>query len=454
MGHLRIQRHTTNMAFTGILLIATLAASAMAAVPDTCTDPGLYCSDCQTSYFCSAAGVAPLEIACEAEQVCGGTAPAAGCTSFVGASAGDCDCDTIGNVGFLADPYDSSLYFICIPPEGQIQLECPDGEVFSMDDNACVVEPTTAPTTGDDSAVVQVDSSIDCTTQEIGFYTNDPTCQTYTACYIVNLPGLTLSCADGEAFDTSTLRCVPECDLGPATFSCDAGDQGAFPDTSDCTIFHVCSNGAQVTPATGISCPDGEVFDSVSMTCTVYTSDITCPEINSCYEAYCDSCGGTCPSDTSLPTAGTSGTDTTRTTTVIDTTADTTETTAEESTTPEVETTEATTTPTTTSSTTTTTPEATTTEAPTTAAPTTTEAPTTEAPTTTAAASGTPDCNNSPGYYEETSDCKLFWSCQDDDMGGYEAIQYRCPGNLVYIPSFQYCSFQSDLATAPGCIAS
>ncbi|CAL4106245.1 unnamed protein product, partial [Meganyctiphanes norvegica] len=418
-----------------------------------CTEPGLFCESCMNSVLCTAPGATPINFACESGQVCGGTGPAAGCQDYTDNTAGDCDCDTIGNSGFLVDIYDPSKYFLCIPPQGQFFLSCPDGETFSTDENTCMA-PTT--TTLSPDVVPQKDSDIDCSAEDIGLHTNDPTCKTYTACYSPTLPGLLLTCAGaGEVFDTATLRCVPQCDLAPAPFTCPANAMGALPDTADCKIFHVCSNGIAVTPSTGVPCPGDQVFESMSMTCVAPTSNVVCPAINECWAAYCDACGGTCPESivTIGDTTSTTSTSTTTSTTTTSSTSTTVLPTTSSTTTPTTTTTTSTTTPTTTTSTTTPTTTSTTTSTTTTLTTKPTTTSTTTASTTTET-SGPPNCNNSPGYFEDSADCKQFYSCQRNGAGVYEAVLYRCPGNLVFIPSMNYCSLQSDLAAAPGCIAS
>ncbi|CAL4114191.1 unnamed protein product [Meganyctiphanes norvegica] len=383
--------------------------------------------------------------------VCGGTAPFSGCIAYAENEAGDCDCDTIGNSGFLVDPYDPSQYFLCIPPEGQFFLSCPEGETFSTDENICMA-PTTTTLSPD---VSQEDSDIDCSTKGIGLHTNDPSCKTYTACYSPTLPGLLLTCdGAGEVFDTAQLRCVPQCELAPSPFTCPANSMGALPDTVDCKIFHVCSNGIAVTPSTGVPCPGDQVFEPMSMTCVAPTSDVVCPEFNECWPAYCDACGGTCPESIvtvgdSTSTTSTSTTTSTTSTPSTSTTTSTTSTTTTSTTTPTTTTTTSTTTPTTTTSTTTPTTTSTTTPTTTTVTTTPTKTTSTISPTT-----GPIECNNSPGYLADPADCKQFYSCQRNDAGVYEPVLYRCPGTLVYIPTKRYCSLQSDLAAAPECIAS
>ncbi|CAL4133477.1 unnamed protein product, partial [Meganyctiphanes norvegica] len=225
--------------------------------------------------------------------VCGGNPPSAGCVAYIDNRAGACDCDTINNLGFHVDPYDSSQFFLCIPAGGQYFLSCPEGEIFSTEVNECIPSPST--NDGSDPLI--------CSTEGIGFHTTDSTCKTFTACVheTPDLPGVVLSCDVDEAFDSSLSqpRCVPQCDLAPTQFTCPTNSMGVFPDTSDCKIFHVCSNGIEFS--TSIPCPDGQLFNG--MTCVPSSSNVVCPEINECWPAYCEACPGTCPETSSYTTA-------------------------------------------------------------------------------------------------------------------------------------------------------
>ncbi|CAL4133865.1 unnamed protein product, partial [Meganyctiphanes norvegica] len=173
-----------------------------------CTRTGLSCMNCTTAALCYGAGDTPFIAHCSYGEVCqsnGGYN--AVCSDPIGDTwAGDCDCDTIGNNGYFTDPYDPSKYMFCIPPEPEQQLffSCSEGHTFNMDTLTCShMYPQ------------QIDSTIDCSIHGVGLHTNDPTCQTYTQCHSELRQGRLLACHDGEAFDSSKLRCVPTCDLTP-----------------------------------------------------------------------------------------------------------------------------------------------------------------------------------------------------------------------------------------------
>ncbi|CAL4126065.1 unnamed protein product [Meganyctiphanes norvegica] len=282
-----------------------------------CPSDGLFCVDCLNSVFCN--GGTAMEFPCSEGEVCAGDPGFAGCRNYIGEDAGKCDCDSVGNSGFLTDPYDPTKYVICVPPEAQYFAACTDGQIFNDETELCENLPP-AP---------------QCT--EVGFQTNDPTCKTYYICTSTSLPGIMISCGEGLAFDTTTNTCVDECSLGPASFTCPSTGSGAFPDTADCTTFHVCSNGLVV--ASSIACPSGELFNSVTMACepTSATVIATCPAINPCWSStYCEACGSTTCDfiipPTNDPTASTL-TDTTVSTLVGDSTTTTTSTTTSRTTT-------------------------------------------------------------------------------------------------------------------------
>ncbi|CAL4060335.1 unnamed protein product [Meganyctiphanes norvegica] len=383
-----------------------------------CLAAGFFCESCTSSVHCTGPGATPTVFPCNTGQVCGGTAPTFICMDYVGAtSEGGCDCDSVGNSGFLLDPYDQAMakYILCVNfptlPEAQFFLSCNEGETFSIEDGVCVPVTTTTTTTQ-----APLDD-IDCSTEGIGQHTTDPTCKTYGVCFSQSLPAILTSCGDGEAFDSSKPGCVPECDLGPAIFTCPADKMGALPDTSDCSIFHVCLAGVAVTPASGAPCPDGQVFESVSMACVDPSPDVVCPpEINPCWAEYCEACGGTCPpiditDTTSSATSSTTSTVTpseSSSTTTSSTTISTSSSTTPSSTTSSTTTPSTTITSTTTTSTTTTPTSTSTTTTATTTTPTTTSTTTTPTTTsTTTPSTTTPQhCNNSPGAFANPDDCK------------------------------------------------
>ncbi|CAL4059770.1 unnamed protein product, partial [Meganyctiphanes norvegica] len=102
-----------------------------------CPERGLFCNSCTTAAFCTGAGVTPIVVPCGSGEVCGGIAPAVGCLNYVTSNAGYYDCDSIGNSGFLVDIYDPSNYMLCIPPNSQLFLSCPYGEIFDKETNRC-----------------------------------------------------------------------------------------------------------------------------------------------------------------------------------------------------------------------------------------------------------------------------------------------------------------------------
>ncbi|CAL4133763.1 unnamed protein product, partial [Meganyctiphanes norvegica] len=80
--------------------------------------------------------------------VCGGPGPGvAGCLDTIGNSAGSCDCDTIGNSGFLTDPYDSTKYIICFPPDQQVFFSCAEGQTFDTTVSMCTQSASSATST-------------------------------------------------------------------------------------------------------------------------------------------------------------------------------------------------------------------------------------------------------------------------------------------------------------------
>lgn len=92
---------------------------------------------------------------------------------------------------------------------------------------------------------------------QIGYF--KLTCTSFYACPATGEPARVFECGAGELYDEGAAKCVPAEDLRPRPFVCGC-DDGAFPDTNDCSHFHICASGSAVGEP--LSCPEGHVFNS------------------------------------------------------------------------------------------------------------------------------------------------------------------------------------------------
>merc|ERR1711931_7609 len=215
---------------------------------------GMYCTDCNTFVVCDSGS--QNSVACTSGTSCGyqngyGTCMADG-TDITSA----CSCPTTG--GFIADPFDTAKYYICLPDGSKVELNCDTGLVFDATSNTCVTSVTSAPAS--------------CTTE--GELTMID-CSTFTVCVGGSL--LTQTCEDGTVVDMTSGACVAPETLTPETFTCDGKATGLYADTVDCSLFWLCVDGVVSGPA--ISCGT-QNFDETTGTCTNESSQ--CPVVSPC----------------------------------------------------------------------------------------------------------------------------------------------------------------------------
>lgn len=225
-----------------VLLVMALTAVPRA-TPFTCPSSGIFCSSCTSISMCSGPGTEGLEVSCKDNQLCGVSGTFSSCYEKSAPEAGSCACQV--SEGFLADPYDPRKFVMCLPDGSQVSSSCSgEGEVFDAVGNSCGL-PTTTSTR----------EPIVC--DDIGYF--KLTCTSFYACPATGEPARVFECGAGELYDEGAAKCVPAEDLRPRPFVCGC-DDGAFPDTIDCSHFHICASGSAVGEP--LSCPEGHVFNS------------------------------------------------------------------------------------------------------------------------------------------------------------------------------------------------
>ncbi|CAL4127670.1 unnamed protein product [Meganyctiphanes norvegica] len=438
---------------------------------DSTTFNTFLCSDCGTLVACF--GGTEYAIPCGSGEVCGNDGASAtvdACfpvSDSTNTKASQCSCDASStSASYTADPYNPAAYLACIPGDAAPEaLQCTGTDVFLEGQiPPCGEAPPTEPTTTPAPTTTPTPFTCDA----IGFQADESVCNKYWLCAAADDASPTeVNCDAGQVFNEATLACFDPCDSSAETFSCAPGLSGGVVDSVNCSVFHICVNGAPIGQP--IPCDSGDYFDGAAcvtgacptpenpcFTCSpTTTSPSTTSTMTGSTPTMSDSTSSMGDSTMSGSTSTMTGSTSTITGSTSTMTGSTSTMTGSTSTMTGSTSTMTGSTSTMTGSTSTMTGSSTTgsTVSGSSSSPSTpsgTPFSSTTSSDSTTVTGGVPDCASATeaGYFANAETCKTFYACESDDAGGYVLKEYTCPGSLVFDPTNNYCNLAN---LVPGC---
>ncbi|KAG7176026.1 uncharacterized protein LOC121854379 [Homarus americanus] len=227
-----------------------------------CSGDGFQCSSCNTLAYCSNDKM-HMEFSCPPDQWC--SSPG-GCFTLENEQLKECKCTS--SRGFMADPFNTQKYIMCVGEGSQTNLTCPEGKAFNVKTSCCEKQPP-----------------LEC--NRTGFFPVLPSCTSHYSCIPDGSGGYTAAgltkCTETDfVFDTASLECVNKTTIQVSPEpTCPSGDLVAALDSLECNAFHLCQEGTVISGP--ICCPvEGQVFNVDSMICEENTEQVECPSINPC----------------------------------------------------------------------------------------------------------------------------------------------------------------------------